>query len=85
MTGQELCAGLRDLALEKFGPLARTVLRQWGVHRTRDFGEMVFDLIRIGLMGKTDTDTIEDFDEVYAFDEAFDDEVALRLCLAETR
>jgi uncharacterized repeat protein (TIGR04138 family) len=81
VSGQELCRGIRDLALEKFGPLAGTVFRHWGVERTTDFGQMVFDLIDVGLMGKTDTDNIADFEEVYAFEEAFDDERALKLCM----
>lgn len=71
VTGQQLCEGLRDLALELWGPLAGEVLRRWGIVRTRDFGEMVFLLVRHGLMGKQESDTIEDFDDVYDFTEAF--------------
>ena len=84
VTGQELCRGIRDLALEKFGPLAATVFRQWGVERTADFGRMVFDLIDLGLMGKTEQDEPADFDDVYDFAEAFDDERALKRCMATT-
>lgn len=71
VTGRQLCEGLRDLAIERWGMLARTVLAHWRIHRTRDFGEMVFLLVEHGLMGKQDSDTIEDFDEVYSFAEAF--------------
>jgi uncharacterized repeat protein (TIGR04138 family) len=71
VTGQQLCHGLRDFALETWGPLARTVLNGWNIQRTRDFGEMVFLLITLELMGKQDSDHIEDFDEVYDFNEAF--------------
>lgn len=71
VTGQELALGLRDYALEQFGPLAMTVLARWGVHTTRDFGEMVFLLIGAGLFGKTEEDKIEDFDDVYNFATAF--------------
>lgn len=69
--GRELCEGLRELAKGTWGPMARLVLERWGIRRTRDFGEMVYFLIGLGLLGKQDDDRIEDFDEVYSFDEAF--------------
>ena len=47
------------------------VLKGWNIRRTRDFGEMVFLLTGIGLMGKQESDHIEDFDEVYDFNDAF--------------
>lgn len=71
VTGQQLCHGLRDLALKTWGALAQTVLNGWNIRRTRDFGEMVFLLIALELMRKQDSDCIEDFDEVYDFDDAF--------------
>lgn len=71
VSGRELCEGLRQLASSTWGPLARMVLERWGIRRTRDFGEMVYFLIGLGLLGKQDEDRIEDFDEVYSFDEAF--------------
>jgi uncharacterized repeat protein (TIGR04138 family) len=78
VSGQQLCEGLRRLALQTWGPLAPAVLRRWKIRTTRDFGEMVFLLIRLGLMGKQDADQIEDFDDVYDFAEAFDSyEIAL--------
>lgn len=72
VTGRQLCEGLRELAVEQWGPLAREVLARWNVRRTRDFGEMVFLLIGLGMMGKQDSDRAEDFDNVYDFNEAFD-------------
>lgn len=72
VTGQELCHALRDVALERWGPLARLVLSRWGIRATRDFGEMVYLMIGLGLMGRQDSDDINDFDHVYRFEEAFD-------------
>ena len=57
--------------LDQFGPLAKTVLESWGVHRCRDFGEIVFNLIEYRVFSKTDSDRREDFADVYDFDEAF--------------
>ncbi len=71
VTGQELCEGLRRLALGRWGLLAQTVLARWNIRRTRDFGEMVFLLVEHDVMGRQESDSIEDFDDVYDFDEAF--------------
>ena len=71
ISGAELAAGLRKHALAQFGPLALTVLNRWGVRTTRDFGEIVFLLLEAGLLGKTEDDKIEDFDDLFDFDAAF--------------
>ena len=71
VTGQQLCEGLRRLALRQWGSLAQEVLTRWNIHSTRDFGEMVFLLVNADLMGKRDSDRVEDFDDVYGFDDAF--------------
>jgi uncharacterized repeat protein (TIGR04138 family) len=71
VTGRELLEGIRDLALQAFGPMAKTVFEQWGVRRTEDFGQIVFQLVEAGLLGKTDRDRLSDFARGYDFDEAF--------------
>ena len=71
ISGAELSAGLRAYALDQYGPLTMTVLERWGVRTTRDFGEIVFLLLEAGLLGKTEEDKIEDFDNLYDFDAAF--------------
>ena len=71
ISGAELSNGLREYALEQYGPLAMTVLGHWGIRSTRDFGEIVYVLLSAGLLGKTDEDKIEDFDHLYDFDAAF--------------
>ncbi len=78
VSGPELCMGLRDFAIEQYGYLAPTVLRQWRIRRTDDFGRIVFTLIDHGYMSKTDEDTLEDFRGVYDFGEEFADEVLRR-------
>ena len=71
ISGSELCWGLRDYALRRWGLLARTVLTSWGIQSTGDFGRIVFGFIEAQLMQKRDDDRLEDFDEVFDFDEAF--------------
>ncbi|MBN2218351.1 MAG: hypothetical protein JW719_13330 [Pirellulales bacterium] len=71
VTGQQLCEAIRLFALEQYGYMAKDVLASWGIHRTGDFGEIVFNLIRIGQMRKTSEDRREDFDDVYDFETAF--------------
>jgi len=72
VSGSELCFGLRDLAQKRYGLLARTVLERWGIRQTDDFGRIVFAMVDLGLMRKTEEDSFEDFVDVYDFDEAFD-------------
>ena len=74
VSGQELCEAIRQFALDQYGYMAKTVLNNWGIRRTGDFGEIVFNLIRIGQMRKTPHDRREDFDDVYDFDAAFTQE-----------
>jgi len=72
VTGKELLEGFRDLALAEFGPLAKTVLEDWGVIKCADVGEIVFQLVGMGVLGKNDNDKIDDFEELWSFAEAFD-------------
>ena len=72
VSGKELLEGFRDLALEEYGPLAKTVLEDWGITKCSDVGEVVFQLVRTGVLGKNDNDVIEDFIELWSFAEAFD-------------
>jgi uncharacterized repeat protein (TIGR04138 family) len=71
VSGQELLDGIRQCALQEFGPIARTVLRTWGINRTEDFGDMVFNLVSHGLLGKTEKDSKADFAGGYDFHAAF--------------
>jgi len=71
VTGKELLEGTRLFALQEFGPMAHTVLNAWGVHCTRDFGEIVFNLVEFGKLRKTEQDRREDFDDGYDFHAAF--------------
>ncbi len=71
VSGQELLEGIRKFTLDQYGPMARTVLRHWGITRTSDFGNIVFNMIEDKLLAKTENDSHGDFDEVYDFETAF--------------
>ena len=71
ISGQQLCLGLRDFAIQQYGYLAPVVLGHWNVHRTDDFGRIVFLLVELGMMSKRPSDHIDDFRAVYDFGEAF--------------
>lgn len=71
VSGNELLDGIRRLALDRFGPMAKTVFEQWGVSTTEDFGAIVFQLVDEGLLGKTEQDKMSDFARGYDFDDAF--------------
>jgi uncharacterized repeat protein (TIGR04138 family) len=70
VSGPQLLEGIRDLALEQFGLMARTVFHLWGIDRTDDFGEIIFNLVEANLMSKTPNDDRRDFHDVYDLDEA---------------
>jgi uncharacterized repeat protein (TIGR04138 family) len=72
VTGQQLCEVVRDVALERWGLMARKVLGRWGLQRTEDIGQIVFALVNNGWLQKQPTDQIEDFENVFSFPEAFD-------------
>ena len=71
VTGQELLAGIREYTLAQFGPMAITVLEEWGITRCEDIGEIVFNIVEAGVFSKTETDSREDFQNGYDFDDAF--------------
>ncbi len=72
LTGAELAEGCRDLALERYGLLARMVLAHWGVTRSADFGDIVFTLVDLGLLLSQPNDSRDDFADVFDFATAFD-------------
>jgi len=72
ITGRELAEACRELALERFGVLARTVLEHWGIRSTADIGDVVFTLVELELLMSQPSDSREEFADVYDFDEAFE-------------
>jgi uncharacterized repeat protein (TIGR04138 family) len=73
ITGRELAEGLREVAIQRFGLMARAVLADWGMDCTEDVGRIVFALVECGVLVKQDEDRIEDFRGVFDFREAFED------------
>lgn len=71
VTGQELLEGIREYALQTFGPMAMTVFEEWGIRSCTDFGEIVFIMVEHSLLKKTDKDSRTDFENGYDFHAAF--------------
>ena len=71
VSGRELLIGFRDYILKEYGPMGATLLKDWGVTKCRHVGEIVFLFIEHGVFGKQDSDTLDDFNEIYEFEEAF--------------
>lgn len=72
VSASELLLGFRDLAQQEFGPMASTMMSEWGLTSCTDIGHMVFLLIEEGVFGKQDSDTREDFAELYPLLETLD-------------
>ena len=73
VSGRELLEGMKRYATREFGYMARVVLESWGVRRTEDIGEIVFNMVNHSLLGRTETDTREDFAEGYDFRKVFEE------------
>jgi uncharacterized repeat protein (TIGR04138 family) len=71
ISGRELLDGIRRLALKEFGALATMVFHVWGVTKTGDFGDIVFNLVNASLMSRSDEDNRAEFDDVYEFRAVF--------------
>ena len=71
VTGQQLLEGIREFALEQYGPMAYTLLTSWGLEHCEEFGDIVFNLVEYGVLGKTESDKREDFQGGYTFEQAF--------------
>ncbi len=72
VSGRQLSEGLRAHILDQYGPMSRTLLDAWGIRSTEDFGKIVFTLIDYGILAKNAEDRMEDFQDVFDFEEAFE-------------
>jgi uncharacterized repeat protein (TIGR04138 family) len=71
ITGPELAQACRDLALHRYGVMARVVLEHWGIRCTMDIGDIVFTLVDLGLLISQPQDSRDDFHGVFDFEDAF--------------
>jgi uncharacterized repeat protein (TIGR04138 family) len=72
ITGAELAHACRELALERFGVMAKLVLDHWGIRSTSDIGDIVFTLVDLQLLISQATDSREDFADIFDFETAFE-------------
>lgn len=72
VSGAALLEGIKDLAKDRYGPMAKDVLNSWEVHTTLDFGRIVFHLVEAGLLSKTPEDSLSDFIDKYDFTQEFE-------------
>jgi len=75
VASEELLGGIKDFAINLYGPMAKAVLNHWGIRKTQDFGNIVFNMIEKKLLSKTDQDAIEEFADIYDFDVVFSDKL----------
>lgn len=71
VSGPELLEGIKHHALDEYGPMTKLVMNDWGIETCEDFGQIVFNLVNNGVLGKSESDRLEDFSAVYTFEEAF--------------
>jgi uncharacterized repeat protein (TIGR04138 family) len=68
---EELLHGIRDFALQTYGPMAITLFEEWGIRSCQDFGEIVFIMVENRLLKKTEKDSRSDFENGYDFEVTF--------------
>lgn len=71
VSGQELLEGIKELALTRYGSMTKAVFEHWGIRKTMDFGNIVFNMVNEKVLNKTEEDSIDDFKNVYDFNEVF--------------
>jgi len=71
VSGPQLLEGVRQYALDQFGPMVPSVFGHWRISSCADIGAIVFNLIEAGEFGKTEQDSIADFQGGFDFHEAF--------------
>ena len=59
--GRELVKGVAEYAVEQFGPLAKSVLSDWGLTTGISIGNVVYSLIGENLLYASDDDRLDDF------------------------
>lgn len=79
VSGEELLRGTCELAIREFGMMAAVVFKQWGVRTTDDVGEIVFKLIDVKRLSKSDRDDPDDFHDLFDLPQALTDGFALTL------
>ena len=72
VSGTQLLDGIRDFALDRFGPMTLTIMEHWNIRKCRDFGDIVFNLVDFGILGRTENDSLDDFEDGYNFQDAFE-------------
>ena len=82
-TGEQLCEAIRLHAINQFGYLAKVVLRAWNIDSTSCFGDLVYNLIDVGLLSKSESDARSDFDNVYQFDDVFETGLEINPSIAQ--
>ena len=79
LTGAELLREIQRQAREQFGPMAEAVFEHWGVAQSLDFGHIVFNMVREGLLSKTEEDSLDDFRDSVFFQNLFDSDSGYQL------
>lgn len=85
LTGQQLCESIRRYALNQYGYMAKVVLNNWNITETSSFGDLVYNMISIGIMKKSSHDKRSHFDNVYSFDDVFQADFQICDAMAERR
>lgn len=79
VSGAELLRGTCELAIREFGMMAPVVFKLWGLKTTDDVGAIVFKLIKVERLSKSDRDDPDDFHDLFDLHQALADGFALTI------
>ena len=67
LSAREVLQGVQDQLTDSFGFLAVEILRDWKIRTASDIGEIIFDLIALGILAASEDDKRSDFDIDFVF------------------
>jgi uncharacterized repeat protein (TIGR04138 family) len=79
ISGAELLRGTCELAIREFGMMAPVVFKQWGLKTTDHVGEIVFKLISVKRLSKSDRDDPDDFHDLFDLHQTLADGFSLTI------
>jgi len=72
VSSPDLLEKIAKLGIEQYGPMTKSIFNHWGIECTQDFGHIVYNLIEVGILRKSKSDHLDDFANVYDFEDVFE-------------
>ena len=85
VSGKELVEGVLNFVANEYGVLSAVLLQRWKVCKAADVGEVVFNMVGVGLLAVSEEDSRQDFefelDLIDALHQVFAVDAGRRRCI----